>query len=62
MAEDRPCNVHASKIDRLEKETEEQWTAINKLRDRLPVWATVAMSLLTFLLGCALTYARMAGK
>lgn len=66
MAEERPCDVHTSKIDRLEKETEDQWTAINKLRDRLPVWATISISLLTFLLGCSLTYAvlamKMAGK
>ena len=66
MAEDRPCDVHESKIERLEKETEEQWTAINKLRDRLPVWATIVISLLTILLGSALTYAalvmKMAGK
>lgn len=59
MGEDRPCGVHESKIDRLEKETEEQWTAINKLRDRLPVWATIVISLLTFLLGSALTYAAL---
>ena len=57
--EDRPCDVHESKIERLEKETEEQWTAINKLRDRLPVWATIVISLLTFLLGSALTYAAL---
>jgi len=62
MAEDRPCNVHESKIERLEQETAEQWTAINKLRDRLPVWATIVISLLTFLLGCALTYAGLAVK
>lgn len=62
MAEDVPCDVHKTKIDRLEKETEEQWTAINKLRDRLPVWATIAISLLTFLLGCSLTYAALAAR
>lgn len=59
---EKPCDVHSEKIERLEKETEDQWTAINRLRDRLPVWGTVVISLLTFLLGCALTYARMAGK
>lgn len=58
--EDKPCDVHEQRLGTLEKETEDQWTAINRLRDRLPVWATVVISLLTFLLGCALTYARMA--
>ena len=60
--DDNPCDVHEERLGRLEKETEDQWAVINKLRDRLPVWATVVISLLTFLLGCALTYARMAAK
>lgn len=44
---------------RLHQVDEEQWTAINQLRNRLPAWATVVISLLTFLLGIALTYASM---
>lgn len=59
---DNPCDVHGQRLNTLEKETEDQWTAINKLRDRLPVWATLVISLLTFLLGCALTYAGLAVK
>ena len=34
----------------------EQWTAINNLRNRLPTWATAIISLLSFLLGIAVSY------
>lgn len=64
--EEKPCAVHDSRISRLETDTVEQWTAINQLRNRLPGWATAVISLLTFLLGCSVTYAglvlRMVGK
>lgn len=43
----------------LEKDNEEQWEVINQLRNRPPVWATAIISLLTFLLGCSLTYAAL---
>ena len=55
------CDAHSgvlADIKQLKKDTDEQWTAINQLRNRLPAWATIVISLLTFLLGCALTYAR----
>ena len=57
------CDAHSgivADITQLKKDTDEQWTAINQLRNRLPAWATIVISLLTFLLGCALTYARFA--
>lgn len=57
MADDKPCDVHEERLDKLEEDTKEQWTAINKLRDRPPVWVTFVISLLTFLLGGALTFA-----
>jgi len=59
---DNPCDVHGQRLDTLEKENEDQWAALNKLRDRLPVWATLVISLLTFLLGCALTYASLVSR
>lgn len=62
--------VIESKVIRLEKDTTEQWDAINELRrfmrKLVPVWVTVAFSTLTFLTGSALTIAvmviRFAGK
>jgi len=53
---------HEARIVNLEKQDERQWEAIERLQHRLPVWATMAMSLLTFLLGSALTYAGLAAK
>jgi len=48
------------RIINLEVSDRDQWEAINHLQNRLPTWATLVISLLTFLLGCALTYARLA--
>lgn len=46
-------------IETLEEETERQWTAIDKLQNRLPVWASMLISILTFAIGCVTTYAVM---
>jgi len=59
------CKAHSGivqKLTGLENETKDQWTAINQLRNRLPVWATIVISLLTFLLGATATYAGLAVK
>jgi hypothetical protein len=50
---------HRRRIMYLEKENDDQWTVINQLRNRLPVWATIVISLLTFLLGASISYAAM---
>lgn len=47
---------HRRRIMSLETSDERLWEAIDKLRNRPPVWATAVISLLTFLLGCAVTY------
>lgn len=46
-------------IKTLEDETEKQWKAIERLQNRLPVWATMLFSILTFAIGCIMTYAVM---
>lgn len=59
------CQAHSGieqQLENLENDTKEQWTAINQLRNRLPVWATLVISLLTFLLGATATYAGLAVK
>ena len=59
------CDAHSgilADVKQLQKDTDDQWTAINLLRNRLPAWATIVISLLTFLLGCSLTYAGLAQR
>ena len=56
------CNAGVDtrrRVIELEKQNTEQWDAINQLRNRLPVWATIGFSLLTFLLGSSLTYSML---
>jgi hypothetical protein len=65
MEECEKCQEHSGLVAEVKfckKETEDQWTAINNLRNRLPTWATITISLLTFLLGCSLTFAALADR
>lgn len=39
------------KCDELHEVNEDQWTAINNLRNRLPVWATVILMVMSGLVG-----------
>ena len=50
---------HAEAIKTLKESDERQWEAIEKLQNRLPVWATMLFSFLTFAIGCVTTYAVM---
>ena len=59
------CQQHSgfeSDIKNLKNSDIDQWQEIKKLQNRLPVWATLLISTLTFFLGCALTYAALAVK
>lgn len=59
------CSAHSGIDERLsnvEDETKKQWKILDQLRNRLPVWATLVISLLTFLLGASVTYAAFAVK
>jgi len=51
------CGKHDKAIENLETSDTRQWEIINEIQKRPPVWATCAISLLTFLLGCSLTWA-----
>jgi NO-binding membrane sensor protein with MHYT domain len=51
----------AQRISGLEASDLRQWEVLDKLQNRLPAWATLVISLLTFITGCALTYAAMKG-
>ena len=68
MAESQtfPCDVHSTEIERLQKDTEDQWAHINgiesALRKLVPVWVTAVMTLMGTLTGSALTVAVMMVK
>ena len=53
---------HSSRLSELESSDIRQWDAITKLQSRLPVWATVLISVLTFFLGASITYATLVVK
>ena len=56
------CKGHSgfdSRIEALEHDRGEQWDAIDKLRNRPPVWASAIISILMFALGASLTYAAL---
>lgn len=60
MTDSKTCELHSGLVTELENlkiSDEKQWTAIEKLQNRLPVWATFTISLLTFLLGFTISYA-----
>ncbi len=56
------CGEHSEAIATLKRDTADQWAAIDKLRNRPPVWATVVISVLTFALGFTLNYAVMTAR
>lgn len=56
------CDAHSgivTEIANLKLSDSKQWIAIEKIQTRPPIWATAVISLLTFLLGCSLTWAAM---
>jgi len=56
------CKAHSGvmqDIENLKDSDKRQWVVIEKLQNRLPVWATLLISVLTFALGVSLTYARL---
>lgn len=59
---DERIGIAETEIGNLKTSDENQWKAINKLQNRLPIWATTIISVLTFFLGCSTTYAVMAFK
>jgi len=54
--------INEEAITTLKQSDEEQWTAINKLRNRLPNWAVFIIAGLTGALGWTLHYASMAAQ
>ena len=56
------CQEHSAveeAIKTLKQSDKDQWDAIKSLQNRLPIWATTLISILTFGIGCVSTYAVM---
>jgi hypothetical protein len=57
------CVIHTERIERLMKETDEQWTHINKLEDvvqkLIPAWIALVLMVMSGVTGSALTFAGM---
>jgi len=51
MAAGEHCDVHAEKIRQLETRQDKVDVLLDKIRNRLPHWATVVISLLTLSIG-----------
>jgi len=51
------CSGIQADLRFVKEENGKQWLAIDALRNRLPVWATAVISLMTFLCGVLLTLA-----
>ena len=59
------CDQHSgfdARLENLEIDNRDQWTAINQIRNRLPVWATLVMTLMGTVLGITGTVAVLSGK
>jgi hypothetical protein len=54
------CSLHSGVIadmNTLKSSVKDQWSAIEKIQNRLPVWGTTIISILTFFLGIAVSFA-----
>jgi len=59
------CKEHSGILQMVKDvrdDTNKQWTEINHIKNRPPVWCTAVIALLSGLLGSALTYAALVGK
>lgn len=57
------CKHHSGLVQTIadvKDDTDKQWTEINHIKNRPPVWCTVVIAVLSGLLGSVLTYAALA--
>jgi len=62
---DEKCDEHSgcvSEIENLKASDKLQWEAINKIQNRLPVWATLLLTVMGGVVGWALTYASLINR
>jgi len=48
---EKPCAAHDVRITNMEKRQDKVDVILEKIRNRLPVWATCVVSLLTLIIG-----------
>ena len=61
--ENEVCKQHSGMLQMVEDvrdDTNKQWTEINRIKNRPPVWCTVVIAVLSASLGSVLTYAALA--
>jgi len=51
MTEDKPCENHEIRIEHLEKQMEKIELILDKVRNRLPMYASLGFAALTLLIG-----------
>lgn len=59
------CKQHSGLLQMIadvRDDTDKQWTEINGIKNRPPIWCTAVIALLTGLLGSVLTYAALATR
>lgn len=62
MGSNEICNQHSMMLQMVKDvrgDTDKQWTEINKIKNRPPVWCTAVIALLSGLLGSVITYAAL---
>jgi hypothetical protein len=59
------CKQHSgfeARIEKVEESIKMQWEVIDKIRNRPPAYVSIIYAILTFLLGCSVSYATLAIK
>lgn len=57
------CQAHSGLVQMIKDvrdDTDKQWTEINHIKNRPPIWCTAVIALLSGLLGSVITYAALA--
>lgn len=57
------CKQHSGLLQMVtdvKDDTDKQWTEINHIKNRPPIWCTAVIAILSGLLGSVLTYAALA--
>ena len=59
------CKQHSGLVQMIKDvkdDTDKQWTEINHIKNRPPVWCTILMMVMSGFIGSILTYATLIGK
>jgi len=62
---DEICKQHSGLVQMVKDvrdDTDKQWTEINRIKNRPPVWCTILMMVMSGFIGSILTYAALIGK